>query len=142
MRLNDFGLLAIVLLSGLLMGVVGTLGIYNSVASHQAEVEQKEKEETIKNLEFERDQLQAQINDYAEAERNKNQVIEQPGAEEGPARAVKPQRPAVAAAPRPEAGAPKKGEKVPTRDEKTDTPAKPALDPNAGFGPPREYGGK
>ena len=84
-----------------------------------------------------------QINEYAEAERNKHQVIEQPLPRKARARAVKPQRLAVAGvAPRPEAGLPKKGEKVPTRDEKTDTPAKPALDSNAGFGPPREYGGK
>ncbi len=143
MRLNDIGLLAIVLLAGLLIGVVGTLGVYNAVTSRQVEAERAETEQTIKDLEYERDQLQAQINDYAEAERNKRSAVEQPGAEEAPARPAKPQRPVVGAAPRSEAGSTNKREGVPApREDKTSAKATPAPDPAAGFGPPREYGNK
>ena len=143
MRLNDFGLLAIVLLAGLLVGVVGTLGVYSSVASHQAEDEQKRSRGDDQELEEERDQLQAQINDYAEAERDQQLVVEQPGAEEPRAAPVAPKRPAVAAAPRPDTGSRASARRCRRRARRrTSAKAKPAPDPAAGFGPPREYGNK
>jgi hypothetical protein len=147
MRLNDIGLLAIVLMAGLLVGIVGTLGVYNAVAAHQADAEKAEAEETIRRLQDERDQLQAQLQDYAEAERNKRLAVEQPGAAEPPAHAGAAPRPEVAAprpeaaAPRPEAAPPKKREAVAAPREDRSS-AKAAPDPAGGFGPPREYGNK
>jgi hypothetical protein len=139
--MNDIGLLAIVLLAGLLVGIIGTLGVYNSVAAHQAEEEKKETEETIRRLTEERDQLQAQLNDFAESERNKRQAVEQP-AGEAPARPAQAQRPPVAAAPRPDAGLANKREPIAApREDRSSAKAKPAPD-TGGFGPPREYGDK
>jgi hypothetical protein len=136
--MNDIGLLAIVLLAGLLVGIVGTLGVYSAVATRQGEDEQREAQETIKRLEEERDQLQAQLNEFAEAERGKRQAVEQPAGEE-PAR---PQRPAVAAGPRPDAGLANKREPIAApREDRTSAKAKPAPD-TGGFGPPRDYGNK
>lgn len=147
MRMNDIGLLAIVLLAGLLIGVVGTLGAYNVVATRQAEAEQREKDEAIKRLEEERDQLQGQINDFAEAERSRGLVAEQP-AVEAPARPTQTKRPAAAPAPRADAGSTGKREGVPAPREdrgnaKAGPGAKDGPDPAAaGFGPPHEYGNK
>ncbi len=137
MRLNDIGLLAIVFLGGLLIGVVGTPGVYNAVATRQAAAERQETEEKLKNLADERDELQTQINDYAEAERNKARAAAE-GGDEAPAR---PKRPAVAAAPRIDAPAAKR-EGVPAPRDDHKSSAKAAPDPAAGFGPPREYGDK
>jgi type II secretory pathway pseudopilin PulG len=139
MRLNDFGLLAIVLLAGLLVGIVGTLAVYSSVASRQGEAEQKEAQETIRSLQEERDQLQAQINDYVAAERDRNQAGEQPVAVEDV-----PQHSDIAAAPRRDNGSPSRREGVPPpREDKSTAKAKPRSSERApGYGPPREYGNK
>jgi hypothetical protein len=136
--MNDIGLLAIVLLAGLLVGIIGTLGVYNSVAARQAEEEKRETDETIRRLTEERDQLQGQLNDFAEAERGKRQAVEQPAGEER----ARPQRPVIAGGPRPDAGLMNKREPVGApREDRTSAKAKPAPD-TGGFGPPREYGDK
>jgi hypothetical protein len=143
MRLNDFGLLGIVLLAGLLVGIVGTLGVYSGVSSRQVEAERAEAEETIKRLTEERDQLQAQVNDYVAAERDQQLAGGQHVAEEPRARPVVPQHPPVAAAPRRDTGVSGKREGIPPpREDKTTAKAKPGPDGGAGFGPPREYGDK
>jgi hypothetical protein len=140
MRLNDIGLLAIVFLAGLLIGVVGTLGVYNTVASRQAEAERREVEEKAKELEDERDQLAAKLNDVA-VEQNDRQVSGQPGPEVAAGRPAQPKHPDAASAPRKDTGASGKREGVPApREDKSS--AKAAPDPSAGFGPPRDYGNK
>jgi hypothetical protein len=142
MKLNDIGLLAIVFLAGLLIGVVGTLGAYSSVASRQAEAGRQEAEEAAKRLEDERDQLQAQINDYVAAEKDKAQAAAAGVAAEPPARPAEPKGPAVASAPRQDTGSSGKREGVPAPREDKKSSAKAAPDPAGGFGPPREYPNK
>ena len=138
MRSNDLGLIAIVLLLGILMGVVGTVGVYGAVASRQTEAEQTAAEETVKKLQEERDELQSRINDYLQAEQGKRQAMEQGVGEQTvqqPAPAKPPQAPAVAAAPPTVAAAPQQPPAL-AKNEEAEPPAP------SGFGPPREPGVK
>ncbi|HKI35451.1 MAG TPA: hypothetical protein VKA46_26575 [Gemmataceae bacterium] len=140
MRFNDIGLLIIVLLLGVLLGVIGTAGVYHSVAARQAEAERQESEEALKRAQEERDEALGRIDEYLAAERTSSVTAEQPSGLEPrprPAPAAAPQRPPVAAAPRPAEGpAPKEREvTAPPREDAKNAP--PAV---SGFGPPRHIG--
>jgi hypothetical protein len=141
MRLNDLTLLAIVLLLGIFIGVIGTAAVYGSIASRQADAEQKEAQETVKQLENELQEKQARIDKYLEDEDNKRRALEQPGADEPRSQPA----PAVAATPRAEPAPPTKREVVAApREEGSGTPAPttPAPAPPSGFRPPKQFDGK
>src|SRR5579885_1980710 len=88
MRLNDAGLLTVVLLLGVMLGVVGTVAVYNSVADRQAEAARRDFEEAVKNLQYDCDQKEAQLARYREEEENRRRAAEEAGGEEEPAPAA------------------------------------------------------
>jgi hypothetical protein len=138
--MSDISLLAIVLLLGVMVGVVGTVAVYQAIAAGQVEEARREADEAVQAAREERDQLQAKINDYLESERAGQQ---QAAAEEAATRPAPPppaQPPVVAAAPRPEPAASKKEELLPVPREDSEKPA--ATPRPSGFGPPKDFSAK
>jgi hypothetical protein len=155
MRLNDITLYVIVFFFGVLLGTIGSVGVYRSIATRQGDAEREESEEALRKAQFERDEAQRIIDEYNTAERTRIASAEQPSGVEPPAQpapAAAPQQPPVAAAPRPTEGATPKAPEAAPRPTEGATPKAPEAVPPprvdgankpaapSGFGPPKSNG--